>query len=120
MRVCIFRFFLPSFNSLSLFESEFRVWLLSKKIYFDDLDSDAQRSWFKKFVVAWNTKQLPEKLYKGVHHSSLSASERTTYKWGFTKRLTDEAKDDLESGLHFFEFFLGSRRDILSPHCLNE
>jgi hypothetical protein len=51
----------------SLKLQELRVWLLDKGIYFDDLDGDEQRTWFKKFVVAWNAKDLDSKSISRYH-----------------------------------------------------
>jgi hypothetical protein len=67
------------------------------QIYFDDLNADEGRTWFKQFVVAWNTGKLASKFYKGIDHSQQSAAERTKFKWGFAKKMTDDDVDALSS-----------------------
>jgi hypothetical protein len=65
--------------------SEFRVWLLqSKKKYFDELSTKRCKYYFSKFVKRWNAGKLPSEFYKtGIHSSSLTAQERTNYRWKF-------------------------------------
>ncbi len=78
--------------------AELRVWLLEKKVYFDELTGDEQKNYFKKFVVAWNSRALPERFYKGIDHSKLSTAQRTTFQWGFAKKLNENTVMQLESG----------------------
>ncbi|KAF7307287.1 hypothetical protein MIND_00522700 [Mycena indigotica] len=70
---------------------EFRVWLKTeKKRYFDELSGDKARSYFRKFVKAWNKGKLTKSLYAGVDPSSVSAESQTSYKWSFKKSRADD------------------------------
>ncbi|KAJ6486215.1 hypothetical protein C8R47DRAFT_1129523 [Mycena vitilis] len=63
---------------------EFRIWLKTgKKKYFDELSGDKARSYFRKFVKAWNKGKLDKSLYAGVDPSSITAESQTGYKWSF-------------------------------------
>ncbi|CAO3642183.1 unnamed protein product [Cunninghamella blakesleeana] len=74
--------------------SEFRIWLKEKKHkYFNELDSSDARSYFKKFVKAWNKYELDEKYYKGISSTHVSHSDSTSYKWSFAKNLNTEEID---------------------------
>jgi hypothetical protein len=81
-------------SSISSFFCLTRVTL---QIYFDDLNADEGRTWFKQFVVAWNTGKLASKFYKGMDHSQQSAAERTKFKWGFAKKMSEDDVDKLSS-----------------------
>ncbi|KAJ7508668.1 hypothetical protein B0H11DRAFT_2217938 [Mycena galericulata] len=74
---------------------EFRVWLKTeKKKYFDELSGDKARSYFRKFVKAWNKGNLSKSLYAGLDPSSISADSQTGYKWSFASnrsRVDNEA-----------------------------
>jgi hypothetical protein len=83
--------------------AELRVWLLEKKVYFDELTGDEQKNYFKKFVVAWNSRALPERFYKGIDHSKLSTAQRTTFQWGFAKKLNENTVMQLESGMRWVQ-----------------
>nr|GAT61358.1 predicted protein [Mycena chlorophos] len=70
---------------------EFRVWLRTeKKRHFDELSGDRARSYFRKFVKAWNRGKLSSKLYAGLDPSSVSADAQTSYKWSFKKSRADD------------------------------
>ncbi|KAK0466097.1 uncharacterized protein EV420DRAFT_1709868 [Desarmillaria tabescens] len=88
---------------------EFRIWLKDEKgKYFDELSGERARSYFRKFVKAWNrgklsSKYVPtipadiqltpvsEKLYAGVDSSSIPATSQTSYKWSFASKSDGEA-----------------------------
>ncbi|GLB43683.1 hypothetical protein LshimejAT787_1401950 [Lyophyllum shimeji] len=74
---------------------EFRIWLKEEKSkYFDELSGDRARSYFRKFVKAWNRGKLSKSLYAGIDPSTVSATTQTAYKWSFASkqsRADDEA-----------------------------
>ncbi|EGN93703.1 hypothetical protein SERLA73DRAFT_189439 [Serpula lacrymans var. lacrymans S7.3] len=71
---------------------EFRVWLKDEKgKYFDELSGDRARSYFRKFVKAWNRGKLSKTLYSGVNLSAQSATNQTAYKWSFGPGVSSEA-----------------------------
>ncbi|KAF8633532.1 hypothetical protein AX15_001337 [Amanita polypyramis BW_CC] len=74
---------------------EYRLWLREeKRKYFDELSGDKARSYFRKFVKAWNRGKLSKKYYKGLEPSSVYATTNTGYKWSFaekTSRADNEA-----------------------------
>ncbi|KAK0209143.1 hypothetical protein DFS33DRAFT_1415419 [Desarmillaria ectypa] len=88
---------------------EFRIWLKDERgKYFDELSGERARSYFRKFVKAWNrgklsSKYVPtilvdnhltpvsEKLYAGVDSSSIPATSQTSYKWSFASKSDGEA-----------------------------
>ncbi|KAK0500904.1 hypothetical protein EDD18DRAFT_1307457 [Armillaria luteobubalina] len=71
---------------------EFRIWLKDEKgKYFDELSGERARSYFRKFVKAWNRGKLSKKLYAGVDSSSISATSQTSYKWSFASKSDGEA-----------------------------
>jgi len=64
--------------------AEFRLWLKEEKgKYFDELTGDKARSYFRKFVKAWNRGKLAKSLYSGIDPSTQSATTQTAYKWRF-------------------------------------
>ncbi|KAJ7103120.1 hypothetical protein B0H15DRAFT_194310 [Mycena belliarum] len=66
---------------------EFRIWLKDeKRKYFDELSGEKARSYFRKFVKAWNKGNLPKSLYAGVDPSSIPAGSQTGYKWSFASK----------------------------------
>ncbi|KAL1683900.1 hypothetical protein EV122DRAFT_200816 [Schizophyllum commune] len=66
---------------------EFRLWLKDeKRKYFDELSGDKARSYFRKFVKAWNRGKLSREIYAGVDPSATSASSQTSYKWSFASK----------------------------------
>ncbi|EKM84269.1 hypothetical protein AGABI1DRAFT_110827 [Agaricus bisporus var. burnettii JB137-S8] len=68
---------------------ELRLWLKEEKgKYINELTSDKTRSYFRKFVKAWNRGKLSLKYYEGLDSSSVLASEQTGYKWNFTSNQT--------------------------------
>ncbi|KAH7886349.1 hypothetical protein F5I97DRAFT_1937211 [Phlebopus sp. FC_14] len=74
--------------------TEFRVWLKDEKgKYFDELSSERARSYFRKFVKAWNRGKLSESLYSNVDALAPSAAKQTAYKWSFASKgsSTDES-----------------------------
>ncbi|TFK21543.1 hypothetical protein FA15DRAFT_682056 [Coprinopsis marcescibilis] len=63
---------------------EFRLWLREEKDrYFDELSGDKARSYFRKFVKAWNRGKLSKKHYRGIEPGSVTATTNTSYKWSF-------------------------------------
>jgi len=76
----------PTISESDYFQrsDEFRIWLKDEKgKYFDELSGDKARSYFRKFVKAWNKGKLPKSLYAGVDPSTISATTQTAYKWSF-------------------------------------
>jgi len=75
--------------------AEFRVWLKDEKgKYFDELSSDKARSYFRKFVKAWNKGKLSKSLYRGVDQASLP---NTAYKWSFASRTDRKEREAIEA-----------------------
>ncbi|KAK0473051.1 hypothetical protein IW261DRAFT_1505511 [Armillaria novae-zelandiae] len=71
---------------------EFRIWLKDEKgKYFDELSGERARSYFRKFVKAWNRGKLSKKLYAGVDSSSIPATSQTSYKWSFASKSDGQA-----------------------------
>ncbi|KAF8079263.1 hypothetical protein FPV67DRAFT_107852 [Lyophyllum atratum] len=74
---------------------EFRIWLKDEKgKYFDELSGDKARSYFRKFVKAWNRGKVSKSLYAGIDPTTISATTQTAYKWSFASKKTradDEA-----------------------------
>ncbi|KAF9469511.1 hypothetical protein BDZ94DRAFT_1242569 [Collybia nuda] len=78
--------------------SEFRIWLKDEKgKYFDELSGDRARSYFRKFVKAWNRGKLPGSLYKGVDPTTIEATAQTKYKWSFASKATRADEEALRS-----------------------
>ncbi|KAF9550588.1 hypothetical protein CPC08DRAFT_647865 [Agrocybe pediades] len=66
---------------------EFRLWLKEEKgKYFDSLSGDRARSYFRKFVKAWNKGRLPRTYYDGIDPGSIPATTNTSYKWSFASK----------------------------------
>ncbi|KAJ2924361.1 hypothetical protein H1R20_g12741, partial [Candolleomyces eurysporus] len=66
---------------------EFRLWLKEEKSkYFDELSGERARSYFRKFVKAWNRGKLSSKFYRGLDPGTLSATSNTSYKWAFASK----------------------------------
>ncbi|KAJ7610965.1 hypothetical protein FB45DRAFT_1120917 [Roridomyces roridus] len=75
---------------------EFRIWLKTEKNkYFDELSGDKARSYFRKFVKAWNRGKLPRTLYAGVDPATISADSQTGYKWSFASNKSRVDNDAL-------------------------
>ncbi|KIJ66561.1 hypothetical protein HYDPIDRAFT_86702 [Hydnomerulius pinastri MD-312] len=67
--------------------TEFRLWLKDEKgKYFDELSSEKARSYFRKFVKAWNRGKLSDSLYNDVDSVGGSAANQTAYKWSFASK----------------------------------
>ncbi|KAI6120962.1 hypothetical protein EDD16DRAFT_1573863 [Pisolithus croceorrhizus] len=65
--------------------SEFGIWLRDEKgKYFNELSGERARSYFRKFVKAWNRGRLPKSLYNDP--GSLPATTQTGYKWSFASK----------------------------------
>ncbi|EIW63866.1 uncharacterized protein TRAVEDRAFT_138168 [Trametes versicolor FP-101664 SS1] len=65
---------------------EFQVWLKEEKgKYFNELSSERNRKYFRKFVKAWNRGKLSKAIYAGVDKVP-SASSQTAYKWSFAEK----------------------------------
>ncbi|KAH7906710.1 hypothetical protein BJ138DRAFT_1161996 [Hygrophoropsis aurantiaca] len=63
------------------------MWLKDEKDkYFDELSSDRARSYFRKFVKAWNRGRLPESIYTNTDSVASSATNQTAYKWSFASK----------------------------------
>jgi len=68
---------------------EFRLWLKEEKgKYFDSLSGDRARSYFRKFVKAWNRGKLSQTYYDGINSASIPATINTAYKWSFVSKNT--------------------------------
>ncbi|KDR85905.1 hypothetical protein GALMADRAFT_235057 [Galerina marginata CBS 339.88] len=66
---------------------EFRLWLKEEKgKYFDGLSGDRARSYFRKFVKAWNRGKLADTYYDGIAPGSMLATTNTSYKWSFASK----------------------------------
>jgi hypothetical protein len=73
---------------------EFRLWLKEEKgKYFDSLSGDRARSYFRKFVKAWNRGKLARSYYDGIEPGSIPATTNTSYKWSFASKKT-RAEDE--------------------------
>ncbi|KAI6031177.1 hypothetical protein PISMIDRAFT_648142 [Pisolithus microcarpus 441] len=86
--------------------SEFGTWLRDEKgKYFDELSGERARSYFRKFVKAWNRGRLPKSLYNDP--GSLPATKQTGYKWSFASRSSGvdaealrSAREDVDSATY--------------------
>ncbi|KAF8893728.1 hypothetical protein CPB84DRAFT_1826014 [Gymnopilus junonius] len=77
---------------------EFRLWLKEEKgKYFDDLSGDRARSYFRKFVKAWNKGKLSGTYYDGIAPGSIPATANTSYKWSFASRNRGADEDALRA-----------------------
>lgn len=75
--------------------AEFKVWLKDEKgKYFDELSSEKARSYFRKFVKAWNRGKLSTSLYHGVDQAS---QQNTAYKWSFASKADRKEREALEA-----------------------
>ncbi|KAF8515812.1 hypothetical protein BU17DRAFT_93227 [Hysterangium stoloniferum] len=64
--------------------AEFSRWLrIEKGKYFNELRTDKSRSYFRKFVKAWNRGKLSDELYTPIESTSVPSSHQTAYKWSF-------------------------------------
>lgn len=78
--------------------TEFRVWLHENhRKHVDDIPSKVAHRRFAEFVQAWNADTLPQKFYKGMDASTVSASALTKHKWGFASKMSESEKLALES-----------------------
>jgi len=78
--------------------TEFRVWLHENhRKHVDDIPSKVAHRRFAEFVQAWNAGTLPQKFYKGMDASTVSASALTKHKWGFASKMSESEKLALES-----------------------
>ncbi|EIW87332.1 hypothetical protein CONPUDRAFT_134541 [Coniophora puteana RWD-64-598 SS2] len=67
--------------------TEFRAWLKDEKDrYFDELSGEKARSYFRKFVKAWNKGKLPDSLYDGSTTDAPFSANQTASKWSFTSK----------------------------------
>ncbi|KAJ3572181.1 hypothetical protein NP233_g3264 [Leucocoprinus birnbaumii] len=77
---------------------ELRLWLKEEKgKYISELSSDKSRSYFRKFVKAWNRGKLSRKYYEGIDSSSAQASDQTAFKWSFASKQTRADGDALRA-----------------------
>ncbi|KAH8119789.1 hypothetical protein DFH11DRAFT_1539071 [Phellopilus nigrolimitatus] len=68
---------------------EFRSWLKEEKgKYFDELSGEKARSYFRKFVKAWNRGKLSKSYYVGIDVTSQPAAAQTAYRWSFASKRT--------------------------------
>lgn len=64
--------------------AEFSRWLrIEKGKYFDELRTDKSRSYFRKFVKAWNRGKLLDELYTPIRSTAVPSNQQTAYKWSF-------------------------------------
>ncbi|KAI6015603.1 hypothetical protein EDC04DRAFT_572167 [Pisolithus marmoratus] len=76
--------------------SEFSIWLKDEKgKYFGELSGERARSYFKKFVKAWNRGKLPKSLYKRPRIAA--RDKQTTYKWSFASKGSGADEEALRS-----------------------
>ncbi|KZO94004.1 hypothetical protein CALVIDRAFT_539378 [Calocera viscosa TUFC12733] len=76
---------------------EFRAWLRDEKHkYFDELSGEKARSYFRKFVRAWNRGKLPRSLYAGINPTSTASAAQTSFKWGFAQNSNRAEREALE------------------------
>ncbi|KAI5121855.1 hypothetical protein M0805_003288 [Coniferiporia weirii] len=71
--------------------AEFRGWLKEEKDrYFDELSGEKARSYFHKFVKAWNRCKLSgtDKYYTGTGTTPQPAAAQTAYRWSFASKRT--------------------------------
>ncbi|KAI6136094.1 hypothetical protein F5141DRAFT_996608 [Pisolithus sp. B1] len=86
--------------------SEFGIWLRDEKgKYFNELSGERARSYFRKFVKAWNRGRLPKSLYNDP--GSLPATTQTGYKWSFASKSSGadskalrSAREDVDSATY--------------------
>ncbi|KDQ62946.1 hypothetical protein JAAARDRAFT_168280 [Jaapia argillacea MUCL 33604] len=75
--------------------AEFRVWLKEEKgKYFDELSGEKARSYFRKFVKAWNRGKLSKSIYAGVGQSTQNP---TAYKWSFTSNSDRKEREAIKA-----------------------
>ncbi|TFK56907.1 hypothetical protein OE88DRAFT_1640726 [Heliocybe sulcata] len=75
--------------------AEFRVWLKDEKgKYFDQLSGEKARSYFRKFVKAWNRGKVSKSLYRGVDQAS---QHSTAYKWSFASKTDRKEREAIEA-----------------------
>ncbi|KAI9313394.1 hypothetical protein BX666DRAFT_1864380, partial [Dichotomocladium elegans] len=80
--------------------AEFRLWLKEEKgRYFNDLDTEKARHYFKKFVKAWNRGDLEDKYYNGINAAQLASSDNTRYKWAFAKKIDQHELDSVRDSV---------------------
>ncbi|KAI6030982.1 hypothetical protein EDC04DRAFT_3142445 [Pisolithus marmoratus] len=95
--------------------SEFSIWLKDEKgKYFGELSGERARSYFRKFVKAWNRGKPPSKLTatsrlglcttlttfaESLYNDpgSLPATKQTTYKWSFASKDSGADEEALRS-----------------------
>lgn len=72
---------------------EFQSWLADKRqTYLDEISGEEARRLFRKFVSAWNSGTLSDKLYAGG--GSAPAASRTRHQWAF--KLSDHEQMQLD------------------------
>lgn len=77
---------------------EFRLWLKNEKgKYFDGLSGERARSYFRKFVKAWNRGNLSKNYYVGIDPMSIPATTNTAYKWSFASKRSRVDDDALQA-----------------------
>ncbi|KAG8906428.1 putative protein serine/threonine kinase, partial [Tulasnella sp. 403] len=89
-------------------QDEFREWLRETKgKYVDELSGEKSRSYFRKFVKAWNRGELDASFYRGTITTTRPSSSNTAYRWSFAKRTgqadraaLEQAKDAVHSATY--------------------
>ncbi|KAG9002800.1 hypothetical protein FRB94_004746 [Tulasnella sp. JGI-2019a] len=79
-------------------QTEFRQWLREEKgKYVDELSGEKARSYFKKFVKAWNNGKLQPAFYNGDLSRNSTSSSNTAYRWSFTSKRSAADQAALEA-----------------------
>jgi hypothetical protein len=91
------------------------VWLKDEKgKYFDELSSERARSYFRKFVKAWNRGKCSKTLYSGVDPD---AQSNTAYKWSFASKTSKNDRAALQAArdeIHSANYGPSASRDLAS------
>lgn len=99
--------------------NEFRVWLLSRNKYFDELSKKKSQRYFRKFVKKWNRGELDSKIYQGIHSTDLSSRDRTKYQWNFKNVDSfelDLARDSVDTSTYSKSWEDGKRKMLKKDH----
>ncbi|KAG8880730.1 hypothetical protein FRB98_004747 [Tulasnella sp. 332] len=79
-------------------QTEFRQWLREEKgKYVDEITGEKSRSYFKKFVKAWNNGHLQLAFYNGDLSRNNASSANTAYRWSFTSKRSAADQAALEA-----------------------
>ncbi|EJD03527.1 uncharacterized protein FOMMEDRAFT_83603 [Fomitiporia mediterranea MF3/22] len=84
--------------------AEFRSWLKEEKdIFFDELSGEKARSYFRKFVKAWNRGKLPKSYYSHENALIQPAASQTAYRWPFASKSSKAERAALDETRHAVE-----------------